>query len=139
MTHAKEETITSSERVIMRVVWTLGKVSSRQVADSLTETDWSPSTIKTLLARLEKKGFLLTTMQGNHKEYTACISENDASKDVGAKVKEQVCAMQVGTVVKEIIENNDISQTEINDIINLLNAKKENAPEYVECNCMEIK
>ncbi|MGF7437737.1 CopY/TcrY family copper transport repressor [Lentilactobacillus senioris] len=135
----KEQTITSSERVVMRIIWTLGKATSRQVADSLTDMQWSVSTIKTLLSRLEKKGFLSAIVEGNHKVYKATMSETEASINVGDQLSEQVCAMQIGTVLKEVIENNSISQSDIDDLISLLTAKKKTAPAEVACNCMNIK
>ncbi|MCY9807586.1 CopY/TcrY family copper transport repressor [Lentilactobacillus senioris] len=135
----KEQTITSSERVVMRVIWTLERATSRQVVESLTDTQWSVSTIKTLLSRLEKKGFLSSTVKGNHKVYEATMSETEASLDVGAQLSEQVCAMQIGTVLKEVIENNPISKGDIDDLINLLAAKKQTAPTEVACNCMNME
>lgn len=133
---SREQTITSSERVVMRVIWTLGRVTSRQVVESLKDTQWSVSTIKTLLSRLEKKGFLSATIESNHKVYEATMSEREASLDIGDKVSEQVCAMQIGAVLKEIVNQNPISQHDIDDLMVMLNEKRKTAPVEVACNCM---
>ncbi|WP_369403870.1 BlaI/MecI/CopY family transcriptional regulator [Secundilactobacillus silagei] len=53
--------ITPSEWELMRIVWTKGKIYSRELIDLLQEKrSWSDSTIKTLLRRLVKKGLLTT-------------------------------------------------------------------------------
>ena len=53
------ELITGAEWNVMRIVWSLGSASTRTIIENLQATsDWKDSTIKTLLARLVKKGFL---------------------------------------------------------------------------------
>lgn len=54
----KELNISDSELVIMRVVWSLGSTTADEIGRELSETyQWSPSTIKTFLARLIKKDY----------------------------------------------------------------------------------
>ena len=57
--------ITTSEWEVMRIVWSLGQVNSRDLIDLLQQKrDWQDSTIKTLIGRLVKKGFLKTEKEG---------------------------------------------------------------------------
>ena len=57
--------ISDAEWQVMRVVWTLGQANSSEIIEQLAaKCAWSPSTVKTLLRRLEKKDFLLVDRQG---------------------------------------------------------------------------
>ena len=59
------ELITGAEWNVMRIVWSLGSASTRTIIENLqAASDWKDSTIKTLLARLVKKGFLTSEKDG---------------------------------------------------------------------------
>lgn len=53
--------ISNAEWEIMRVVWTKEETTSSEILDILEDkTDWTASTVKTLLKRLVDKGYLST-------------------------------------------------------------------------------
>ena len=53
MKDAKNVTITDSEWMVMKVIWTMGHATSRELIDAMNELEgWSASTTKTLLHRL---------------------------------------------------------------------------------------
>ena len=53
---AKNVTITDSEWMVMRAIWTMGHATSRELIDAMNELEgWSASTTKTLLHRLIQK------------------------------------------------------------------------------------
>ncbi|MCB2621774.1 BlaI/MecI/CopY family transcriptional regulator, partial [Listeria monocytogenes] len=50
MKDAKNVTITESEWMVMRAIWTMGHATSRELIDAMYELEgWSASTTKTLL------------------------------------------------------------------------------------------
>ena len=50
MKDAKNVTITDSEWIVMRAIWTMGHATSRELIDAMNELEgWSASTTKTLL------------------------------------------------------------------------------------------
>ena len=52
----KNVTITDSEWMVMRAIWTMGHATSRELIDAMNELEgWSASTTKTLLHRLIQK------------------------------------------------------------------------------------
>lgn len=56
MKDAKNVTITDSEWMVMKVIWTMGHATSRELIDTMNELEgWSASTTKTLLHRLIQK------------------------------------------------------------------------------------
>ena len=56
MEDPKNVTITDSEWMVMRAIWTMGHATSRELIDAMNELEgWSASTTKTLLHRLIQK------------------------------------------------------------------------------------
>ena len=45
--------------------------------------------------------------------------------------------MRKGYAIKDLIDNSEISKSDISAIIETLNQKKATAPEVVECDCLE--
>jgi BlaI family penicillinase repressor len=70
--------ITTSEWQIMRALWELGKSSSLQVIRFLQDsTNWSPTTVKTFLARLVEKNLVGYEEQGKMYIYYPIITEHE--------------------------------------------------------------
>lgn len=130
-------TISEAEWEIMRVVWANLAVTSREVIDILEEKmDWKESTIKTLLGRLVEKKALETNREGRKFIYTANISEKDTMKNYSEDILSRVCNKQDGKIVRNIVEEATLSQTDIAELIELLHEKAKTSPEEVACECM---
>ena len=68
--------ISDSEWEVLRVVWNNPDCDAHLVSEVLGESkDWQKSTVKTLLARLVKKGALNTTRVRNKFIYTPTVTE----------------------------------------------------------------
>jgi len=129
--------ISEAEWEIMRVVWANKAVTSREVINVLeNEMDWKESTIKTLLGRLVEKGALDTTKEGRKYIYTADITEEDTVKSYSSDMLARVCNKDNGNVVKNLIEDATLSQSDIEELTALLQEKAASAPEEVECACV---
>lgn len=129
--------ISEAEWEIMRVVWANEAVSSREVIDVLeNKMDWKESTIKTLMGRLVEKDALKTTKEGRKFIYTAEISEDDTVKNYSEDILSRVCNKDNGNVVRNLIEDAALSQSDIEELIELLNEKAKTAPAEVECACV---
>lgn len=130
--------ITKSEWEVMRIVWTLGEATSNQLINILSKKkDWSSSTIKTLLSRLCDKDFLSVEKDGRKNIYHSAIKEQNAYNMSVNRVFESMCCMHYGETLHDIIENIELSKTDIDSVINLLKKKRDTAPEKVHCKCLE--
>ncbi|MDU5186917.1 MAG: CopY/TcrY family copper transport repressor, partial [Finegoldia magna] len=102
--------ITDAEWEVMRVVWANDRVTSKKVISILQEkTDWTQSTIKTILARLVGKGVLNTEKEGRKFIYTANIEEEEAVRDYAEDIFNRICNKKVGNVIGNIIEDHVLS------------------------------
>ena len=133
-----EINISEAEWEVMRVVWSNRETTSKFVIDTLgEEKSWTPSTIKTLLSRLVEKGFLETRKQGNKFLYSAKCVEDECLDILTQNFLERICERRTHVIVKNIIETDNLSKSNIDEIIELLNEKRKTAPEVITCKCLK--
>ncbi|CAJ1183183.1 transcriptional regulator [Companilactobacillus paralimentarius DSM 13238 = JCM 10415] len=132
------ETMSKAEWQVMRIIWTLGQATSKEVIDILErKTDWKSATIKTLIIRLQKKNFLKAEETKRPYVYKPLIDEDLAIHQSVNNLFDNLCCMRKGQAIKDLVQNSEISQSDISSIVEALNAKAKTAPEEVECNCLE--
>ncbi|MGY3766604.1 CopY/TcrY family copper transport repressor [Vagococcus vulneris] len=131
------ENVSNSEWEIMRVVWTKSETTSSEIIDILGDRlDWQPSTVKTLLARLVDKGLLVTKRDGKRFKYSASASEDDIFNTELRMLMSKICNTKVHSVMTTLIDEYDLSQSDIDSLIKKLNDKRKNAPEKITCHCI---
>ncbi|MGX6961289.1 CopY/TcrY family copper transport repressor [Vagococcus xieshaowenii] len=129
--------ISEAEWEIIRVVWANGQVTSSEIVSVLSKkTSWKTSTVKTLLSRLVQKNYLVANKSGNKFIYQATISENEAIKHKLSHLMSQVCAKKQGEVLHSLIEQVEMTQSDITELLDLLEHKKQTAPDSIACNCI---
>lgn len=130
--------ISEAEWEVMRVVWSNKETTSKFVIDTLgEEKSWTPSTIKTLLSRLVEKGFLETRKQGNKFLYSAKCVEDECLEILTQNFLERICERRTHIIVKNIIEEDNLSKSNIDEIIELLQEKRKTAAEVITCKCLK--
>lgn len=129
--------ITASEWEVMRVIWSLGSVNSRDLIDILQQKrDWQDSTIKTLIGRLVKKGYLTATKDGRRFSYTATVAEVVEMDHATQGLFDHLCEMKKGQTLTNLVETTTLSQADIQQLQTVLATKLETAPVKVACNCL---
>lgn len=132
-----KQNMTTSEWEIMRVIWTLGEATSRQIIRIMArKKDWSPSTIKTLLTRLQNKGYLTDNGAIRDRLYIPTIAEHDAMTSTLHQTVNSMCAMCVGSAMADVLSTTTLSQHDILHLQDILTQKLATAPENVACDCM---
>ena len=130
--------ISEAEWEVMRVVWSNVHTTSKFVIDTLgEEKSWTPSTIKTLLSRLVEKGFLETRKQGNKFLYSAKCVEDECLEILTQNFLERICERRTHIIVKNIIETDNLSKSNIGEIIELLQEKRKTAADVITCKCLK--
>ncbi|MCW8644324.1 CopY/TcrY family copper transport repressor [Streptococcus macedonicus] len=129
--------ISNAEWEIMRVVWTKEETTSSQILEILEQkTDWTASTVKTLLKRLVDKGYLATQKSGKSFLYSALVSEEEAINRQTDELFDKFCQRKHTAIIKDLVETTLMTMADINDLQALLLSKKEEALEEVPCNCI---
>ncbi|HIW70941.1 MAG TPA: CopY/TcrY family copper transport repressor [Candidatus Limosilactobacillus merdipullorum] len=129
--------ISPAEWQVMRVVWTRGSVTSTELTHLLADsTGWQSATVKTLLRRLVKKGFVATTRHGRAFQYTPLVKERETMEKMADQLFDSLCAHQQGATLAEVVKHVTLSKSDIANLQTILTAKEATAPQEVACNCI---
>lgn len=130
--------ISSAEWEVMRVVWASEHSTSKEIIEVLErKMEWKPATTKTLIGRLVKKGVLNTDKQGHKFIYSSVLKEAVYVQKASQELLSKICTKKVGKTIALMVEDNTISQKDIEKLEMLLQEKKANAPEEVACQCIQ--
>ena len=126
-----------SERQVMRVLWANPSSTSGFIIEQLQKSfPWSESTVKTLIIRLTKKGYIQIDNRKKPFHYSATILEKEQLDQETDALLEQVCHKQHGNLLRTLINKATLSQDDIQVLVNALKEKAATAPTSVACNCL---
>ena len=129
--------ISNAEWEVMRVIWTLGQATSRQLIEIMeVKQNWKPATTKTLLGRLVAKDVLETKKEGRGFIYLPLVQEQATIDAQLMQNFSNICQMHVGKTLAYLVENLNLTQGDIAKITAKLEDKKSSAPEKLECDCI---
>lgn len=129
--------ISNAEWQVMKIIWMRGSLTSSDLSEVLAERfSWSKSTIKTLLTRLVEKGCLTREKDGKSFVYTALLSQKDSTRLVVEEVQSKVCSRKIPAVITDLIATSDFTLADLEGLAVIVEAKKAEAMEKVDCNCM---
>ena len=132
--------ISNAEWEVMRVIWTLGQATSRQLIEIMeVKQNWKPATTKTLLGRLVAKDALETKKEGRGFIYSPLVQEQATIDAQLMQNFSNICQMDVGKTLAYLVENLNLTQSDIAKITAKLEDKKSSAPEKLECDCIPAK
>lgn len=128
--------ISPAEWTLLRVLWTEGTATARRLSRLLLDR-WSGSTVKTLLARLERKGIVRAEKEPSVRGYVyhPLITEIDAATQRAEAVFGELCAHCRGKVLLSVLEKTALSKPDIEKIQTELDKKEGDAPESIPCDC----
>ncbi len=130
-----EFNLSDSEIVVMRILWTLGDISSEEIIAAIPDFyQWSPSTVRTFLARLTKKGITSSTRKGHKFIYHAQKTEDEVIQLLTSELLHKICAMKQTDVVVNLIDYGEFTADDKSRINRHLSAKTE--VDKVSCDCL---
>lgn len=116
--------ISEAEYEIMKVVWKHAPINTNEITEKLTQTTtWRPKTIQTLIKRLVTKGVLSYEKQGRVFVYTPLVKENDYIGQESNSFLKRFYNGNITTMLSAYIENDKLSETEIDTLRSLLSKK----------------
>ncbi len=117
---------TAAEWRVLRVVWDHGPLAARDVLGHLEdETEWSASTVKTLLRRLVEKGHLKTRQVGNSFQYSARRSPFAALRRAADQLLERAGGERTGSLLAYLVRSSELTDADLAELRNLIQAKPE--------------
>ena len=134
----KKQHITDAEWEVMRVVWANSEVTSKFMAEVLCEKmNWKQATIKALLNRLLKKNILKKREIGNKYIYSTDFTEKEVANNYILGTFDKICKTKVGEMIGKVIENSELSFSDLDLILKAVEEKRKTAVKEVLCDCVE--
>lgn len=111
-----------SELDIMLVLWNGAPPMTRPEIEKVinTKKKLAPTTILSLLTRLESKNFVKVTKQGKMNLYTPLVSQSDYQTHESQSVLEKLYGNSLKKFVTTLYHGKKISSEEIQDLSNFL-------------------
>ena len=115
--------ISDAEWEVMTVLWDEFPRSSAAVVEALAPTTgWNPKTVKTLLTRLVKKGFVVTESEGNRYLYLPAMSRREAVGEESRSFLDRVFQGDAASLLLHFARSVDLSEEEAQKLRDLLDA-----------------
>ncbi len=119
--------ISEAEFEVMKIVWKYAPVNTNQITEHLVRTtSWSPKTIQTLIKRLVNKGVLSYEKQSRVFVYTPLVDKNEYIGQESSSFLNRFYDGNISKMLSAYIENDKLSENEIDTLRSLLNNKGEN-------------
>lgn len=117
--------IGESEWYVMKALWEESPLSGGEIVKAVSEkTDWSQSTILTMVRRLVTKN-AIGVEQGRVMRYYPLIEENKIKKIETDIFIKRVYEGSVGMLVKGFIESGELTEEEVCELKRLLDDMKQ--------------
>ncbi len=108
--------ISQSEAKILYVLWNKQPMNGKEIAAQLKDEPWSFVTIKTLINRLLKKGYLSFEKQGRQYLYHTTITEKDYLKRENNSFIERMYQGSFSGLFAAFTQHENISEKELKEI-----------------------
>lgn len=117
--------LTASQLEILRVLWDRSEATVVEIHQALqSERDLAPTTIATLLSRLEKRGLVTYRTEGRQYVYRAVLQERDAQQHALVEVTRGLFAGDVPGMVSQLLSSHEIRPGDLARVRELIDAKE---------------
>ena len=117
--------LTRPQLKIMDVLWRKGRVTAREITDTLNEHDSTAhSTVQTLLRRLEKKGVVKHEREDRTFYFFATVEKDKVKSNSIRDLIDHLFGGEPAGLVSYLLKNEDIQNGELDDIRKLLDKGK---------------
>ncbi|MDR3552490.1 MAG: BlaI/MecI/CopY family transcriptional regulator [Clostridia bacterium] len=119
------EAITDAEWKVMDVLWDRPPISSAEVVEALQNTtEWSPKTIRTLLARLISKGFVRVNDDSTPRLFEAVVARQKCTQQKTKSFIDRVFNGSANLMFLQFVKGQDLSNQQIEEFKRILDNKK---------------
>jgi BlaI family penicillinase repressor len=103
------EKLSDLQLAILSVLWREGEATIAEVRDALAaERDLAPTTVATLLSRLEKRGVVERRTEGRQFVYRASVTEREIRRSMVAGLTKRLFRGDPASLVSHLVEEGDI-------------------------------
>ena len=120
--------ISDAEWQVMSLLWEESPLTSFRIVERLRDsTEWNPRTIKTMLSRLVKKGFLDYEVEANRYLYSPTIDRKESVREESRSFLQRVFQGDAGSMLLHFVKSTELSAQERERLRDLLDQMEDKA------------
>ena len=110
------------EREVMAIIWSVGASTAEQVRHQLKANGRTlkDSTVRTVLRRLEDKGFVGHETEGRTYVYEALVRPQKAAAQAIRQIVDRFCGGSVEELLIGMVDNEVVSEEQINRLAEMI-------------------
>lgn len=118
-----KHTLGELQHAIMQVLWARGEATVAEVHEALFEKrGLAPTTIATMLRKMEDKGVVAHRVEDRHFVYQATVSEDAVRSTMVGELLDRLFAGDPAALVSHLVADHDLEDTEMDRLRALLDA-----------------
>ncbi len=122
---SKTHTLGALQLAIMNVLWREGEATVNLVHSALLEErGLAPTTIATMLTKMEKRGVVSHRTEGRKFVYRAAVSEDDVQRSMVSDLKDKLFGGNVAALVSHLISEHEVDSQELAELKELIQEKE---------------
>jgi predicted transcriptional regulator len=119
--------LTDLQAAVMDVLWQRGEATATQVHAALREErGLAPTTVSTILSRLEKYGLLAHRTEGRQYVYRPLVSQSEARRSQLTALIDRFFQGNPADLVYHLINESDVDDEDMERILALVESKDDN-------------
>ena len=122
----KDKTLSELQMAIMRVLWELQEASVSEVHNTLIQQnrELAPTTVSTMLSRLEKRGLISHRTESRQYIYSPLVSETEVRRSMVRDLVGRLFQGDVAAMVSHLVQESDIADDDLENIKSLIDEKE---------------
>jgi BlaI family penicillinase repressor len=113
--------LTTLQLAVMRTLWKRGEARVNEVHGDLAETNGlAPTTVATLLKRLEARGLVEHRSEGRQFVYRPLISENEARRSMVSELGERLFEGDLTRLVSHLLQEHELRPGDLERVRRLI-------------------
>lgn len=98
---------------ILRVLWDEGEATVARVTEAIAGKRRAPTTIATMLSKLERRGVVVHRVEGRQFVYRARVSEQEVTRTMVADLAQRLFEGDVSALASHLIRSEEIDRDEL--------------------------
>jgi len=116
----KEIKLTGSEKILMEILWEKEKVFMKEILESYPEPKPAPTTVATLLKRMQNKDLVGFTLYGNSREYYPKVAKGEYFKEEMTSLIDRFFNSSVTQFASFFTSNSKLTQKELKELRDII-------------------
>lgn len=116
----KEIKLTGSEKILMEILWEKEKVFMKDILESYPEPKPAPTTVATLLKRMQNKDLVGFILYGNSREYYPKVAKGEYFKEEMTSMIDRFFNSSVAQFASFFTSNSKLTQKELKELRDII-------------------